>query len=90
MSKLDLSRREILEGAGMLVVGFAIGGAGFTAAADGAEAVVRSVAPEAAPLRSTPAASISERAPKRFSPSSSRMNSMCRSGRSVWSWVTPG
>jgi nicotinate dehydrogenase subunit B len=46
MSDLDFSRRQIIQGAGLLVVGFAIGGAGSVAAADGAEAVLRSVEPE--------------------------------------------
>lgn len=47
MSALDLSRRRLIEGAGMLVVGFAIGGTGCAAAAaDSADAAVRSVAPE--------------------------------------------
>ncbi len=46
MSDLDFSRRQIIESAGMLVVGFAIGSTGFAAAAAGAEAAVRSVEPE--------------------------------------------
>jgi nicotinate dehydrogenase subunit B len=45
MSALELSRRQLLEGAGLLVVGFAMGGADL-AAADGAGTAIRSVAPE--------------------------------------------
>jgi len=47
VSALELSRRQLLEGAGLLVVGFAIGSTDFAAvAADGADAAIRSVAPE--------------------------------------------
>jgi CO/xanthine dehydrogenase Mo-binding subunit len=46
MSGVDFSRRQIIGSAGALVVGFAIGGAGFATTAAGAEAAVRSVAPE--------------------------------------------
>ena len=46
MSDLDFSRRQIIESAGTLVVGFAIGGTGFVATAAGAEATVRTVLPE--------------------------------------------
>jgi nicotinate dehydrogenase subunit B len=46
MSELDFSRRQIIGSAGMLVVGFAIEGAALATTAAGAEAVVRSVAPE--------------------------------------------
>jgi CO/xanthine dehydrogenase Mo-binding subunit len=46
MSDLDFSRRQIIESAGMLVVGFTIGSAGLVARADGAEASVRAVLPE--------------------------------------------
>jgi len=46
VSDLDFSRRQIIESAGTLVVGFAIGGTGFVATAAGAEATVRTVVPE--------------------------------------------
>jgi nicotinate dehydrogenase subunit B len=44
MSGIDVSRRQIIEGAGVLAVGFAIGGA--MCAASAADATVRSVDPE--------------------------------------------
>lgn len=47
MSALELSRRQLLEGAGLLVVAFAIGGTDSAAvAANSADATIRSVAPE--------------------------------------------
>jgi nicotinate dehydrogenase subunit B len=46
MSDLEFSRRQIIESAGMLVVGFAIGGTRFVASANGAEAALRTVVPE--------------------------------------------
>jgi nicotinate dehydrogenase subunit B len=46
VSDLDFSRRQIIESAGTLVVGFAIGGTGFVATEAGAEAAVRTVVPE--------------------------------------------
>jgi nicotinate dehydrogenase subunit B len=46
MGDLDFSRRQIIEGAGVLAVGFAIGGTPGASTAAGAEAAVRTVAPQ--------------------------------------------
>jgi nicotinate dehydrogenase subunit B len=47
MSSPELSRRQLLEGAGLLVVGFATGGTDLAAAVmSGADVAAKSVAPE--------------------------------------------
>lgn len=100
MSDLDFSRRQIIESAGTLVVGFAIGGTGFVATAAGAEATVRTVVPESldswlAVARDDTVTLFTGRVDlgtgtETVSLSSWRMSWMFRSGRSVSSWAIPG